>query len=334
MFLVCFTAVTTLAVAFVNGFTDAPNAIASCVSTGCMKIKNAVLVAATADFAGAIIIGALSNRVSETVINIVDFGDNKKTALIALCSAMCSVVIWAVSAWRFGIPTSESHALIASLSGASVAVNGGFYGINPMEWNKVINGLLVSVFIGFVAGFIISKITVFVFKKIDSLKKDKIFRCFQISSSILMAFMHGAQDSQKFAGILSLIISVSGKKNGLSDISLLPVAVSSIAIAAGTSMGGERIIKTVGTEMVKLRIDQGFSSDLAGAICLFISTFFGFPVSTTHTKTSAVIGVGVADNIKSVNLKIAGEMIAAWLFTFPGCGLLGWGITCLLIKIL
>ena len=149
-----------------------------------------------------------------------------------------------------------------------------------------------------------------------------------------MAFMHGAQDSQKFAGILSLIISAWGFENNITDNKFVMLAVSSAAIAAGTATGGEKIIKTVGTDMVKLRIDQGFSADLSGALCIFVSTLLGLPVSTTHTKTSAVIGVGFADDVKSVNLKIVGEMIAAWLFTFPGCGLMGWAITCIFMKII
>ena len=327
MFVIYFTVFVTLAVAFVNGWTDAPNAIASCVSTGCLKLRNAVLVAAVADFSGAMIIGYFSSKVTETVMNIADFGDDRRTAVVALCAARCSVVIWAVSAWKFGIPTSESHALLAGLTGAAIAVNGDFSGVNFNEWIKVIKGLLISVFVGFLAGFIISKITVYLFRNTEKQKADKFFRMSQIFSAILMAFMHGAQDAQKFSGILSLILIVSGKNNRFSDSLVFPLAMSSLAIAAGTATGGDRIIKKVGTDMVKLRIDQGFSADLSGALCLFVSTLLGLPVSTTHTKTSAVIGVGFADNIKSVNLKVAGEMVAAWLFTFPGCGLMGWALT-------
>lgn len=331
--LVGFTVLITLAVAFVNGWTDAPNAIASCVSTGCMKLNHAVVVAAAADFAGAMIIGAFSSKVTETVMNIADFGEDKRTAIIALCAAMCSVVIWAVSAWKFGIPTSESHALIAGLTGAAVAVNGGFSGIDSAEWSKVIKGLFLSVFMGFLAGFVISKLTVSVFKNTEKYKTDRIFKNSQIFSSVLMAFMHGAQDSQKFAGILTLIFSLTDNKNGFSVDSVLPIIVSSAAIAAGTATGGGRIIKAVGMDMVKLRIDQGFSADLSGAICLFFSTVLGLPVSTTHTKTSAVIGVGCAKSVKSVDWGVAGEMIGAWLFTFPGCGLMGWAVTCIFLRL-
>ena len=179
-----------------------------------------------------------------------------------------------------------------------------------------------------------SKLTTLILKKIKKHAAENIFRHFQIVSSALMAFMHGAQDSQKFAGILGMILSASGIGNVFIQSTTILLTVSSIAIAAGTATGGERIIKKVGTDMVKLRIDQGFSADLSGALCLFVSTLLGLPVSTTHTKTSAVIGVGFADNVKSVNFKIAGEMILAWFFTFPGCGLLGWAITCVFLKIL
>lgn len=331
MLMIYFTVFVTLAVAFVNGWTDAPNAIASCVSTGCLKLKHAVLVAAAADFTGAMVMGFLSSKVAETVMNIADFGTDGKTAVIALCAAMCSVVIWAVSAWKFGIPTSESHALIAALTGAAVAVNGGFSGVDAGAWSKIIKGLFVSLAVGFFAGFSFSKLTEYVFRNTEKHKSEKIFRYSQIASGVLMAFMHGAQDSQKFAGILGLILSASGI--GISENKFVMLAVSSVAIAAGTATGGERIIKKVGSDMVKLRIDQGFSADISGALCLFISTILGFPVSTTHTKTSAVIGVGFADNIKSVNIRVVGEMIAAWLFTFPGCGVMGWAVTHLLIRV-
>lgn len=334
MLFVIFTVLITLAVAFVNGWTDAPNAIASCVSTETLSLKKAVVLAAVADFFGALIIGISSSKVSETVMNIAEFGNDKKLALIGLCAAMCSVVLWAVTAWRFGIPTSESHALVAGISGASVAINGNFSGINLFEWQKVIKGMFVSVVFGFIAGYIIAKLTSIAFRNINRTKRNAVFRYSQIFASMLMAFMHGAQDAQKFAGILCLVMSFSGVKTGFFESATIPLAISALTIAAGTATGGERIIKKIGTDMVKMRVDQGFSSDLSGALCLFISTLLGFPVSTTHTKTSAVIGVGVADDIKSVNLKVAGEMIAAWLFTFPGCGLIGWAVACIFMKII
>lgn len=329
---VLYTVFITLAVAFVNGWTDAPNAIASSVSTRSISMKKAIAVAAVSDFAGAIIIGTLNGNVTETIVNMSDFGTDSKTALLSVSAAMTSVVLWAVFAWYFGIPTSESHALIAGLTGASVAVNGGFNGVKADEWKKVIYGLALSVAVGFILGFLISKITVVIFKRKDKKETDSFFSKMQIVSSIFMSFMHGAQDAQKFVGVLLLVSkTASGFNSDKAPAWML--FLCSIIIALGTATGGERIIKSVGMDMLKLRKDQGFSADISGAICLLASTLLGFPVSTTHTKTSAILGVGVAKSFKSVNWRVAGEMVAAWLLTFPGCGLLGWTICKVFMKI-
>lgn len=322
----------TLGVAFVNGFTDAPNAIASVVVTRTLKLKTAVLFAAFADLIGALVMGLMSGKVTETLLNIVSFGNDGKIAVISIFSAMLSVVIWATAAWLFGIPTSESHALVAGLSGASVAANCGFAGIDFFEWKKVFYGLCVSTAAGLLAGFLLSRLTMALFFKTNKNKADWFFKYSQIISSFIMSFMHGAQDSQKFAGILIMIMSASSLNIG--SIQLSSLILCSLIIALGTATGGGRIIKSVGIDMLKLRKDQGFSADMAAALCLLVSTLLGFPVSTTHTKTSAIIGVGVADSIKSVDWRVAGKMIAAWLLTFPVCGLLGWLTAFILFKIL
>lgn len=331
-FSVILTVIITLSVAYVNGWTDAPNAIASSVSSRSINIRSAVILAAVSDFSGSVIIGIFNNRVTQTVMNIADFGNDNRVALLSLCAAMSSVVLWAVLAWKFGIPTSESHALIAGLSGASIAVNGGFRGININDWFKVVFGLLVSSILGFAAGYIISKITVKNFSNRSKQKTDTLFKHSQIFASMLMAFMHGAQDSQKFTGILMLVATLSGIQLK-SKTPLWMLIMCSLIIALGTATGGEKIIKSVGMDMIKLRKDQGFSADVAGALCLLVSTLLGMPVSTTHTKTSAVMGVGVAKSARSVNWRVAGEMVIAWILTFPGCGLLGWLVTKLFLII-
>ena len=333
-FQLCLTVLITLAVAFVNGWTDAPNAIASSVATRCIPIRKAVTFAAVFDLAGALAMGLVSGRVTETVIGIADFGADSKVSSVALCAAMCAVVIWATAAWAFGIPTSESHALLAGLMGASVAINRSFTQVDFSQWLKIGVGLVISTFTGFLTGFVFSKITVFCFKNAEKSRTDCIFKHSQIAASAFMAFMHGAQDSQKFAGILSLVAAFSAE-NG-SDISsrTWPVALCSAAIAIGTATGGTRIIKAVGMDMIKLRRDQGFAADMAGAVCLFASTVLGLPVSTTHTKTCAVLGVGAAKSLKSVDWSIAGEMTAAWILTFPGCAVLGGIITLIFEKVM
>lgn len=320
----------TLAVVFVNGWTDAPNAIASCVSTGCLDMKKAVILASAANLVGAFTMRKIGIGVSETVINMADFGNDPAASLAALCAGMSAVVIWACAAWAFGIPTSESHALLAGLSGASVAISGGFSGIDMSQLAKVFYGLVFSSVLGFVCGFVVSKLTALAFTGTEREKSERFFRASQIVSSGIMAFMHGAQDTQKFAGVLTLEMLMLGSENTAASW-IFPVCA--LIMSLGTALGGGRIIKTVGVDMVKMHTYQGFSADTAGGICLFLSTVFGFPVSTTHTKTTAVMGVGAAKSMHSVDWSVAVDMAAAWIFTFPGCGILGWLLSCIYLKV-
>ncbi len=313
----------TLAVAFVNGMTDAPNAIVSCVSTKTISLKKAVVLAAVSDFAGSLTLGLINRKVADTIIEIVVFDSDSDTTLIALAAAMSSVVLWAVLAWFFGIPTSESHALISALAGAGFSLNGDLLNLNIIAWKKVVYGLFVSVVFGFVAGYVASKSTDVMFRRI---KSEKIFEKSQIISSAFMSFMHGAQDSQKFTAIIMLIFFGSGNLNGIKPSVLLSV-LSPVFISLGTATGGERIIKSIGTDMIKMEKNQGFSSDIAGSICLLLSTLSGMPVSTTHTKTAAILGVGVANNVRSVSWNVVSEIFIAWLVTFPACGFIGWILT-------
>ncbi len=325
-FTVFLTVAITLSVAFVNGCTDAPNAIASSVSTRCLPLKKAVVLAAVFDFFGSVSACLFSRKVTETIVGIANFNGTSKESLIYLFAAMSAVVIWATAAWAFGIPTSESHALVAGLIGAGFAANSGFDGTALKALDKVLIGLLLSTFLGFFFGFISSQITVSVFKNIEKTRADSFFKFSQIASSMLMAFMHGAQDAQKPAGILSLVMSLATDYKENISMPLWMILICSAAISLGAATGGARIIKSVGMDMVKLRRDQGFAADVAGAFCLFISTALGLPVSTTHTKTSAVFGVGAAKSVKSVDWNVVSEMILAWVLTFPGCALLSFAV--------
>lgn len=323
------TVAVTLGVAFVSGWTDAPNAISSCVVTRSLNMKQAVILAAICDFLGSVVMGVFSGKVTQTIVNLANFGSE---GVPAMCAAMISVVIWAVSAWFFGIPTSESHALMAALFGSGVAVSRNLSCFDSAEWIKVIYGLALSLFLGFASGFISSFLTVNIFSKQDKSKSDNFFARSQIASSALMAFMHGAQDSQKFTGILMLFVSMTMNKTDAGKAPLWMLLLSPLAIALGTASGGARIIKSVGMDMIKMRRDMGFSADMAGAFCLFLSTVLGLPVSTTHTKTSAVLGVGAYNGVKSVNWSVAFEMLTAWILTFPGCAILSYIITSILCR--
>ncbi len=315
-----------MGVILVNGWTDAPNAIATCVSTRALSPRKSILMATVFNFLGVTVMTLFNASVATTVYKMVDFSGNTHDALLALCAAMFAIVVWAVAAWAFGIPTSESHALIAGISGAAIAMQGGLQGINGEEWIKVIYGLVLSVGMGFGLGWFNSRIINRIFRRMDYRKAGSVFGKAQIAAAAGMAFMHGAQDGQKFMGILLLGIMLSqGQSDTANLVFPLWMMIScSLLMALGTSIGGMKIIKSVGMKMVHLNKQQGFAADLAGVISLFVASSFGLPVSTTHTKTTAIMGVGAEKRISAVNWGVVREMLLAWVLTFPGCGLIGY----------
>lgn len=319
------TVLLTLGVIMVNGWTDAPNAIATCVSTKSISPKGAILMAAVFNFLGVFVMTMVNASVAATIYNMVDFGGDSGDALVALCAALFAIVTWATAAWWFGIPTSESHALIAGISGAAIALHGGLGGINGSEWIKVVYGLAMSTLLGFGLGWLTVKSTELVCRKMDRRKTLGFFKGGQVAGGAAMAFMHGAQDGQKFMGVFMLgIFLANGQANVSSfQIPIWLMVLCSAVMALGTSVGGYRIIKAVGMDMVRLEKYQGFSADVAGAACLLLSSVTGIPVSTTHTKTVAIMGVGAARRLSNVNWGVVKEMVLTWVLTFPGCGLIG-----------
>ncbi|MGI6004007.1 MAG: inorganic phosphate transporter [Christensenellales bacterium] len=319
------TVLLTLGVILVNGWTDAPNAIATAISTRAIGPRTAVIMAAGFNFLGILVMTMINKTVAQTIYNMVDFGGNSHEALVALCAAMVAIVLWASAAWVFGIPTSESHALIAGLTGAAIAMHGGLAGVNGSEWMKVIYGLLLSTFLGFGLGFVVVRLIEALFRRADRRKTAGFFKKAQIGGAAAMAFMHGAQDGQKFMGVflLGMALSRGQAGAGVFEIPFWLIVVCSVVMGVGTSAGGYRIIKAVGMDMVKLETYQGFAADTAGAACLLLSSLVGIPVSTTHTKTTAIMGVGAARRLRSVDWNVVGEMVLAWVLTFPGCGFIG-----------
>ena len=318
------TVLLTLGVIFVNGWTDAPNAIATCVTTRCMSVRGAILMSAAFNFLGVFIMTQINSSVASTISNMVNFGGNTRDALIALCAALFSIVVYSVGASYFGIPTSEGHSLIAGLTGSAIAIQNGVGGVNMNEWAKVLYGLVLSLALGFATGWVVCKAVGLICARMDRRRTNGFFRWAQIFGAAAMSFMHGAQDGQKFIGVLFLGIAFA---NGQEDVvgATIPVwlmLLCSVVMAGGTSVGGEKIIKSVGMDMVKLEKYQGFSADLAAAFCLLYSTLFGIPVSTTHTKTTAIMGVGAVRRLSAINLGVVKDMVLTWVFTFPGCGLI------------
>lgn len=326
----------TLGVIFVNGWTDAPNAIATCVSTRCIDVDKAIIMAAVCNFLGVIVMSLFNSKVAMTIKNMVNFNGDNEAAMIALCAAMAAIVIWAVGAWYFGIPTSESHALIAGLTGAAIALQGGMEGVNLSEWMKVIYGLVLSTVIGFAMGYVICKLVTTICFNMDRKRTNTFFSGAQVAGGAAMAFMHGAQDGQKFLGVLLLGLFLVNGQDSANDVTLplRMMLLCSVVMGVGTSIGGRKIIKSVGMDMVKLEKYQGFSADMAAALCILLSTLLGIPVSTTHMKTTAIMGVGAVKRMSAINYKVVLDMVLAWVLTFPGCGLIGFGMAKLLLLLL
>lgn len=324
-----FTAVTlTLGVILVNGWTDAPNAIATCVVTRCISPSAAILMAAVFNFLGVFVMTTVNATVAETITKMVDFGPDPDRAIIVLCAALFAIVLWAILAWAFGIPTSESHALIAGLTGSAIALHGSIAGVNANEWIKVVYGIGISVALGFFLGWFVCKGVTAIFFKANRRKTEPFFKGAQIFGAAAMAFMHGAQDGQKFMGVILLCVYMSHGQGLPNDLDIVGeymwlMVVCSAVMALGTAMGGKKIIKSVGMDMVKLEKYQGFSADVAGALSLLICSVFSLPVSTTHAKTMSIMGVGAVKRVSAINFGVVKEMVLTWMLTFPGCGLVG-----------
>ncbi|MCI8622991.1 MAG: inorganic phosphate transporter [Provencibacterium sp.] len=311
-------------VLFVNGFTDAPNAITSAVCTGALRFGSAVLLAAACNTAGLLFSWRFAPMVQNTLLEMVDFtGAGSRAAMTAIAAAMAAVVLFSVGAWAFGIPTSESHALIAALTGAAAAL-GGSRAVSRAAWGKVLAGLLLSSAGGLAAGFFMGRLL----RRWNNTSGFRSpVRGLQILTAGGLSALHGAQDGLKFVAILVMAdgLRMGGRLPEGVDLSGSAAAVLLCAavMAAGTLAGGKRIIDAVGRRMVRLDACSGTASDLAACLLLFAATAWGFPASTTHTKTCAVLGTGLAGNRQEIGLRTLGGILFAWALTFPACGLLG-----------
>lgn len=342
----------TLAVVFVNGWSDAPNAIATAVSTRSIDARKAVIMAAICNCLGVLAMGFLSwvmagSGVAETIANIIslptDSGGNllAQDALIMISVAMLSILLFSTIATLVGFPSSESNELVGGLTGASIAfmamsgASNWFSGVQWAQWMWVIIGLVASLLLGFVLGWVFVKLIEIICRKMERRKTTRFFNLAQNVSAGGMAFMHGVQDGLKFIGIFLMIVAVAqGQVTASSVVAPWWVIVLVAAVMLfGTSFGGYKVIKTVGVGMAKLEKYQGFATDIAGTIGLLVASFLGWPVSTGQVKMSAILGSGAAKGIKRVRWDVAGEMVLTWLITLPISTLLGMGLTAMLLAI-
>lgn len=313
-----------IGVTAVSGATDAPNAIATVVSTRCLKPNTAIALAAVFNFVGLVGMTFISTAVAKTMFGMVDFSGNTDAALLALVAAMIGAIGWGIFCWFFGIPCSKSHSLIAGITGGAVAMN-GWAGVVPSEWVKVIYGMVFSLLAGFALGWVFTKIIERVFEMANRQAANIAFTAIQDLCAVALSFLHGAQDGQKFMSIamLGIALSFGSSTPDAGGFPMWVMITCSLAISAGTVVGGKRIIKSVGMDMVKLEKYQGVAANFSTVFTLLFASLTGMPVSTGHCNTSAIMGVGASRSIKRVNWNIAKNMLLAWVITFPACGLIG-----------
>ena len=307
---------------FVNGWTDAPNAIATIIGTRSLTPIQAVIMAAILNLAGVLSGTAVASTIGTGIIdpNFID--------LTTVGGAMVGIILWSSVAARWGIPTSESHALVAGLAGAGIATAG----VDILVWDgwkKVLLGLLFSTFLGFGGGLLVMSAIYWIFRKASPIKMKKPFRFLQILSSAFMAFSHGSNDGQKFMGAFTLAL-VIGNILPTFEIPRWVMFLCAAVMALGTITGGWRIMKTLGMKLTRLETHQGFAAEMAAASTIELASRLGVPLSTTHTISTAIMGVGATRGRFAVRWKVSKDLLVAWILTFPICA----GISWIVVKIM
>jgi len=305
-----------LAAEFVNGWTDAPNAIATVVSTRVLSPTQAVIMAAVLNIVGALVTGT-------AVATTIGTGIVKPEAidLHTVASAMVAIVIWSTLAWRWGLPTSETHALVAGLAGAGIAAAGPSV-LLWVGWKKVLIGLVLATVIGFSFGFILMVIIYRSFSRASHTSIKAIFGRLQILSSAFMAFSHGSNDGQKFMGAFALALFLGGILPQF-QVPIWVILLCGAVMGLGTAFGGWRIIRTMGFRLTKLEPVNGFAAETSAGLAITLASFLGIPLSTTQTINTAIMGVGATRRFSAVRWGVTREIVLAWLLTFPACGILG-----------
>lgn len=300
-----------LAFDFINGFHDTANAIATSVSTRALKPRTAILMAAVMNFLGAIMFTGVAKTIGGSVADPAKL-DNGLEVLIA---TLLAAIIWNLITWWFGIPSSSSHALIGALAGA-VFVGAGSEKLNWSGFIKIIEGLVLSPLIAFVVGYIIMMLLKWIFAKRSPHTVNKGFRTMQIVTAAIQSFTHGTNDAQKAMGIITFALVTADFQDHM-EVPLWVKLSAATAMALGTSVGGWKIIKTMGTKIFKIEPINGFAADITGATVIFGATLLHLPVSTTHAITSAILGVGSAKRFSAVKWSLAGRIVIAWVITIP-----------------
>jgi PiT family inorganic phosphate transporter len=302
---------------YINGFHDAANSIATIVSTRVLSPGQAVIWAAFFNFVAAFGFGtAVAKTIGKGMIDIhsVTFG--------VIFGGLMGAIIWDLITWYFGLPTSSSHALIGGYAGAACARAMSFSVIEPSGWSKTLIFIILAPMIGLVLGLLITSMTYWIFRRSSPARVDRFFRKAQLVSAAFYSLGHGTNDAQKTMGIIAGVLFTAGYIKTFT-IPIWVILIAHTAIGLGTLSGGWRIIHTMGSKITKLQPVGGFAAETAGAITLFLASSFGIPVSTTHTITGAIVGVGATRRLSAVRWGIAGRIVWAWILTIPMAAFMG-----------
>ena len=301
--------VSALAFDFINGFHDTANAIATCISTRALSIRNAIIMAAGLNFVGALVSTHVATTVGKGIV------DPQHVTQVVVLSALAGSIFWDLLTWHYGIPSSSSHAIIGGIIGAVVASRG--FGV--LKWDgisKILAAIVVSPVAGTIIAFLIMVAIFWIFRGFHPSRLNLGFRKLQIVSAAFMAFSHGSNDAQKSMGVITMALASYGAIQTF-HIPVWVILSCALAMAFGTAMGGWRIIKTVGSDFVKLQPVHGFCAETSSAGVILTASALGIPISTTHVITSAILGVGLSQGRRKVNWDVGVRIVWAWILTIP-----------------
>ncbi|MEW6673691.1 MAG: inorganic phosphate transporter [Thermodesulfobacteriota bacterium] len=299
-----------------NGWNDSANAIATVVSTRVLSPMKAVVLAVVMNVLGAFAFTAVAKTIGSGIVS-----PNAVTDTVVI-AALVTATLWNTVMTKFGMPISCSHSLIGGLIGASIAYGGAGI-LNVGGLTKIFLSLLISPFVGLLLGYLFMKLLLRIFGQFSPGKLNRNFGRLQIISSAFMAFSHGSNDAQKAMGIITLSLVSGGLLQSL-EVPFWVILTCALAMGAGTALGGWRVIKTLGVNMLKLEPIHGFAAETSAAATIILSSLFGLPVSTTHVVTTSIMGVGSTKRFSAVRWGLAGKILMAWIFTLPICFAAGW----------
>jgi PiT family inorganic phosphate transporter len=305
---------------FINGFHDTANAIATVVATRVLSPGRAVLMAGVLNFVGALSGTAVATTVGKGIIS------PESTTQTLVVSALIAAIAWNLVTWYYGLPSSSSHALIFSLVGAGVATS-GWSAVQVGGLEKTFQGLVFSPVLGFLSAFLVMVVLLNLFARSFPATVTRIFGRAQLVSAAWMAFSHGSNDAQKTMGVITMALASYLHWGGSNwEVPVWVIVAAAISMGLGTSIGGWRIIRTIGLRVVELRPIHGFAAETSAATVIEAASRLGIPVSTTHTISTAIMGVGSTRRLSAVRWGIAGQIVLGWVFTIPACFLMAWSV--------